>query len=64
MDKILKCQDCQQEFAFTSGEQEFYATKKLKPPTRCMICRAILKTARQDQFRGRVKGKASARVPG
>ncbi|MDZ7587216.1 MAG: zinc-ribbon domain containing protein [Patescibacteria group bacterium] len=55
MDKIIICQDCQQEFAFTGGEQEFYAAKKLKPPIRCLICRAIFKAASEDKFRGSVK---------
>ena len=26
-DKVLVCQDCGQEFVFTTGEQEFYHEK-------------------------------------
>ncbi|MBU1499699.1 zinc-ribbon domain-containing protein [Patescibacteria group bacterium] len=63
MDKIIKCRDCDQEFAFTAGEQEFFAAKKLNQPSRCLICRAIFRAAKDDRFRGSVKGKGSARVP-
>lgn len=38
-DKIIKCEDCGQEFAFTIGEQEFFAQKSLPEPKYCMICR-------------------------
>ena len=27
VDKTLKCRDCEQDFVFTAGEQEFYAEK-------------------------------------
>ena len=29
-DKTLKCKDCEKDFVFTAGEQEFYAEKVLK----------------------------------
>ena len=29
-DKTLVCKDCGQEFAFTAGEQEFYAERAFK----------------------------------
>ena len=48
-DKIIKCQDCQSEFAFTGGEQEFFEKQGLKEPVRCMICRATHKAAEKDQ---------------
>ena len=39
-DKTLVCKDCQQEFVFTSGEQEFYAGKGFQnEPARCKGCR-------------------------
>lgn len=63
MDKIIICQDCEQEFAFTSGEQEFFTEKKLKEPSRCLICRATFKAAKEDRFRGSVKGRASGKLP-
>ena len=54
-DKIIVCQNCEDEFAFTGGEQEFYKNKGLSEPIRCPICRATFKAAQQDQFRGQVK---------
>ena len=55
-DKTLKCVDCGQEFVWTAGEQEFYAQKGFtNPPSRCAVCRAKYKAARQ-QF-GRVETK-------
>jgi len=40
-DKVLKCRDCGNEFVFTSGEQEFYASRGLvNEPGRCPSCRA------------------------
>ena len=39
-DRILTCRDCSQEFTFTAGEQEFFATKGLtNAPGRCPECR-------------------------
>ncbi len=52
-DKVIKCIDCQQDFAFTADEQEYYAQKGLEPPTRCPMCRAAYKAAREDKFRGK-----------
>ena len=35
-DKTLVCRDCKQEFVFSAGEQEFYATKGVQnEPLRC-----------------------------
>ncbi|GCF09862.1 zinc-ribbon domain containing protein [Dictyobacter arantiisoli] len=40
-DQVLVCRDCNNEFTFTTGEQEFYASKGLtNSPTRCPSCRA------------------------
>ena len=40
-DKTLECRDCGTEFAFTSGEQEFYQEKGLlHEPSRCPSCRS------------------------
>jgi CxxC-x17-CxxC domain-containing protein len=42
----LKCKDCNSDFAFTAGEQEFYAEKGFtNQPQRCVPCRAIKKQA-------------------
>lgn len=39
-DKTLICKDCGQEFVFTAGEQEFYASKGfVNEPLRCKPCR-------------------------
>jgi CxxC-x17-CxxC domain-containing protein len=45
-DQILYCRDCNQEFTFTEGEQEFYASRGLtNTPSRCPDCRAARKQA-------------------
>ena len=45
-DRNITCSDCSQSFVFTSGEQEFYATKGFaNQPTRCPACRAARKSA-------------------
>lgn len=39
-DKVLTCRDCDAEFVFTVGEQEFYAQRGFtKEPQRCYTCR-------------------------
>ena len=49
-DQTLVCRDCNQEFVFTVGEQEFYASHRLtNTPGRCPACRA----ARKGQSGGR-----------
>src|SRR2546428_9906141 len=43
-DQTLYCRDCGQEFVFTVGEQEFYASRGLtNSPSRCPSCRAARK---------------------
>ena len=43
-DQTLYCRDCNQEFVFTVGEQEFYASRGLtNAPSRCPSCRAARK---------------------
>ena len=56
-DKIIKCQDCQSEFAFTGGEQEWFKKQGLLDPVYCMICRGKHKAAENDQFKGKEKEK-------
>jgi CxxC-x17-CxxC domain-containing protein len=49
-DKTNTCRDCGEEFIFTAGEQEFYASKGFEnEPTRCKPCRARRKTERSGQ---------------
>ncbi len=41
-DKMLQCRDCENEFLFSVGEQEFFASKGyVNQPTRCLTCRAV-----------------------
>src|SRR5213596_2999457 len=43
-DQTLYCRDCNAEFTFTTGEQEFYASRGLtNAPSRCPECRAARK---------------------
>ncbi|MGD9644348.1 MAG: zinc-ribbon domain containing protein [Pirellulales bacterium] len=39
-DQALTCSQCHQPFIFSTGEQEFYQSKGLKPPARCKACRS------------------------
>src|ERR671928_1918130 len=45
-DTTLTCRDCGQAFTFTSGEQDFYASRGFSEPTRCADCRAARKVQR------------------
>ena len=46
-DKTLTCRDCGQAFIFTTGEQEFHASKGFtNEPGRCPECRAARKAER------------------
>jgi len=51
-DKALTCSDCNQEFVFTSSEQDFYAQRGFTEPRRCPSCRASRKAARGDSGGG------------
>ncbi len=57
-DQTLYCRDCNQEFVFTAGEQEFYASKGLtNTPGRCPSCRAARKAQSGGGYSG---GRGSA----
>jgi len=46
-DKTLACRDCGQAFVFTSGEQEFHASKGFtNEPSRCPDCRSARRSDR------------------
>jgi CxxC-x17-CxxC domain-containing protein len=45
-DSILTCRDCNQSFTFTSGEQDFYASRGFSEPSRCPDCRSARKAQR------------------
>jgi len=50
-DKTLKCVDCQTDFTFTAGEQEFYASKGFtNEPKRCPNCRQAKKQQRTGDY--------------
>ncbi len=63
-DKVIECVQCGQKFVWTQGEQEFYKEKGLRPPSRCPICRATFKAAKEDNFRGEIKKAAPNRQAG
>ncbi len=59
-DETLACVDCGNPFAFTTGEQEFFAMKGFtNKPSRCSDCRSARKArspqtanvARREMFR-------------
>ena len=59
-DQTLYCRDCNQEFTFTVGEQEFYASRGLtNAPTRCPSCRAARKAQMGDRQGGGSYGGGS-----
>jgi CxxC-x17-CxxC domain-containing protein len=45
-DTTLTCRDCGQAFTFSSGEQDFYASRGFSEPSRCADCRAARKAQR------------------
>lgn len=48
-DETLSCVDCGRSFAFTAGEQEFFARKGFtNKPNRCADCRSARKAQRGD----------------
>ena len=50
-DQTLYCRDCNQEFVFTAGEQEFFASRGLtNSPSRCPSCRAARKGQSGDRY--------------
>jgi len=52
-DERLTCTDCGAEFVFTTGEQQFFATKGFQnKPNRCPDCRTARKNARQSGGNG------------
>jgi CxxC-x17-CxxC domain-containing protein len=49
-DTTLTCRDCSQTFTFTSGEQDFYASRGFSEPVRCPDCRAARKSQRESSY--------------
>ncbi len=55
-DKTIVCQDCKEEFVFSAGEQEFFASRGLEQePKRCKSCR----DARKNNFNNRRNNEKS-----
>ena len=53
-DRILTCRDCGQDFTFTAGEQEFFASKGLtNAPSRCPECRKARRNSQSSNQRPR-----------
>ncbi len=51
-DRSLTCRDCNQEFVFTLGEQEFYQQRGFSEPQRCPNCRQARKAQRDGGASG------------
>ncbi|MFC2038316.1 zinc-ribbon domain containing protein [Chloroflexota bacterium] len=63
-DKQLQCLDCGQDFTFTAGEQEFYASRGFQnEPKRCPDCRRSRKNQRYGDSGGGGGGGGYSRAP-
>jgi CxxC-x17-CxxC domain-containing protein len=63
-DQTLYCRDCNAEFTFTVGEQEFYASRGLtNSPSRCPSCRAARKQSNSGYSSGGRSGGYYEREP-
>jgi len=52
-DKTLVCKDCNSEFVFTQGEQDFYKEKGFEnEPQRCPDCRKARKQQKRNSNSG------------
>ena len=47
-DKKIKCIDCNKDFIFTAGEQEFFEEKGYSVPIRCKDCRSKRKAEKRS----------------
>lgn len=59
-DTVLTCRDCGQSFTFTTGEQDFYASRGFSEPSRCPDCRAARKAQRDGGSYGGGYGGGSS----
>jgi CxxC-x17-CxxC domain-containing protein len=60
-DTTITCRDCGQAFTFTSGEQDFYASRGFSEPNRCADCRAARKAQRDGGEYGSSSSYGGAR---
>lgn len=51
-DRTLTCRDCGNQFVFTAGEQDFYASRGFSEPQRCPECRNARKQQRNSSSGG------------
>lgn len=58
-DKTIKCKDCNEDFVFTAGEQEFFQSRGFSEPIRCKSCRDARKAQKADQGFGGGGGRGN-----
>ncbi len=46
-DKVLVCENCQNEFVWSKEEQLIYQKRKLDQPKYCPICRGMLEAEKR-----------------
>ena len=66
-DRTLKCKDCNEDFIFSVGEQEYFAQNSLRnEPRHCKICRQMSKMRKEDtaDMGGPRRGRGGPRGPG
>ena len=51
-DKVIVCCDCSREFVWEKGEQEYFWSKGLADPKRCLDCRRRRKITIMGGARG------------
>lgn len=59
-DQKLICRDCGNEFDFSAGEQQFFASRGFPPPSRCPNCR---KQKRQERKDGSFNNAQTSQAP-
>ena len=51
-DKILICTDCEEEFVFTAGAQQYFRDRGIaEQPKRCKACYMALKKSKRKKHR-------------
>jgi len=61
-DKILLCVECEEEFVFTVGAQEYFLERGItEDPKRCKSCYMKLKKERRQQQKDSRRGSGYAR---
>lgn len=60
VDKKMKCNDCQRDFVFAKGEQQFYLEKAYAEPRRCPDCRKLRKKDRRKKRKTLIRALRAA----